>query len=129
MVRKLKTTAKQVDAFTKKDCADKGSVWAKNYPLNLFSGHANECLFTREDLRSSFVAGIREYLNSVWHDAQKELPKDGEWCLLETTSGFRLAVRRPMHSGIYKWWLMDYSMYDGKGLIRWAYVVDFVLYR
>ena len=108
MPRRQKVAVRQVNALTRKDCVDK---------------------FTHEDLRSSFVAGIKQYLQSVWHDAQKELPKDGEWCLLQTTSGFRLAVRRPMNSGAYKWWLMDYSMYDGKGLERWAYVIDLVLYR
>lgn len=129
MPRKQKIVAKQADTLTRKDCVDKASVWAHEYPLNLFSNNVDECKLNREDLRSSFVAGIKQYMQSVWHDAQKEFPKDGEWCLLQTTSGFRLAVRRPMNSGAYKWWLMDYSMYDGKGLERWAYVVDLVLYR
>ena len=129
MVRKLKTTAKLVDTLTKKDCADNGSVWAKDYPLNLFSGNAKECQCTREDLRSSFIAGISDFFKCVWHDPIKELPNDGEWCLLHTTSGFRLAVRRETQTGVHKWWLMDYSLYDGKGLKRWAYVSDLVLYK
>ena len=79
--------------------------------------------------RSSFIAGIKQYLQTIWHDANTELPNDGEWCLLRTTSGFRLATRRMMQSGVYKWWFMDYSMYDGKGLEQWAYVSDLVLYK
>lgn len=129
MARKLKTTAKPIDTLTKKDCADNGAIWAKDYPLNLFSGDAKECQFTREDLRSSFVAGISYFFKCVWHDPIKELPNDGEWCLLHTTSGFRLAVRRETQSGVHKWWLMDYSLYDGKGINRWAYVSDLVLYK
>lgn len=129
MPRRQKIAVRQVNALTRKDCVDKASAWSQEYPPSLFSGDKDECKFTHEDLRSSFVAGIKQYLQSVWHDAQKELPKDGEWCLLQTTSGFRLAVRRTMNSGAYKWWLMDYSMYDGKDLERWAYVIDLVLYR
>lgn len=49
MARKLKTTAKLVDTLTKEDCADNGAIWDKDYPLNLFSGDAKECQFTRED--------------------------------------------------------------------------------
>ena len=118
-----------VDTLSRKDCVDKGCAWAQGYPLNLFSGDVDECKFTRDDLRSSFIAGIKQYLQTIWHDANTELPNDGEWCLLRTTSGFRLATRRAMQSGVYKWWFMDYSMYDGKGLEQWAYVSDLVLYK
>lgn len=129
MARKLKATATQVDALTRNDCTEKGNAWAQDYPLNLFSEDKDECKFSRDDLRSSFVGGIKQFLQAVWHDVHKELPNDGEWCLLQTTSGFRLATRRVTQSGIYKWWLMDYSMYDGKGLEKWAYVSDLSLYK
>ena len=129
MARKKNATTRQINVLTRKDCTDKGSAWAQSYPLNLFSEDKDECKFTREDLRSSFVGGIKQFLHTVWHDVRKELPNDGEWCLLQTTSGFRLATRRVTQTGIYKWWLMDYSMYDGKGLEQWAYVSDLVLYK
>lgn len=74
MPRKKKTTTVHVDMLSRKDCVDKGCAWAQDYPLNLFSGDADECKFTRDDLRSSFIAGIKQYLQTIWHDANTELP-------------------------------------------------------
>lgn len=127
MPKSRKNLPAQVDALTRRICGEKAAQWAQAYPLSLFSCDNNERQFTKEDLCSSYIAGIRNFIKSIWHEAQKEMPKDGEWCLLQTTSGFRLAVRRPMQSGVYKWWLMDYSMYDGRGLEKWAYVDDLIL--
>ena len=126
-MRKVKKIpAVQVNTITRKGLADKVEIWAQEYPLNLFCGNDSKEVFTREDLRTSFTAGIEKYLRSIWHDPEKELPKEGEWCLLQTPSGF-LAVRRTTQTGVCRWWLMDYSMYDGKGLERWAYVADLTI--
>lgn len=121
--------AAQVDTLTRKGLTDKCRAWAQEYPLNLFCGSDGKEVFAREDLCTSFAAGIEQYLRDIWHKPDKELPKEGEWCLLQTPSGFRLAVRRTTQAGVCRWWLMDYSMYDGKGLERWAYVSDLVLYK
>lgn len=127
-MRKMeKMEAAQVDTLTRKDLTDKCKAWAQGYPVNLFCGSDGKEVFTREDLRTSFTAGIEQYLRSIWHNPEKELPKEGEWCLLQTPSGFRLAVRRTTQTGVCRWWLMDYSMYDGKGLERWAYVADLTI--
>lgn len=129
MKRPKKETMVQVDALARDYCMNKGTEWAQEYPLNLFSNHNDGDKFSREDLRESFIAGIKSFMQSVWHDARKELPKDGEWCLIQGVSGFRLATRRAMQSGVYMWWFMDYAMYDGKGIERWAYISDLMLYR
>lgn len=127
-MRKVKKIpAVHVDTITRKGLADKGEIWAQEYPLNLFCGSDGRDSFSREDLRRSFMAGIEQYLRDIWHRPDEELPKEGEWCLLQTPSGFRLAVRRTTQAGVCKWWLMDYSMYDGKGLERWAYVADLTI--
>lgn len=124
MRKTKKMEAAQVDVLTRKDLADKGEMWAQKYPLNLFCGGDNREAFAREDLCISFAAGIEQYLRSIWHEPNKELPEEGEWCLLQTSCGFRLAVRRTTQTGVCRWWLMDYSMYDGRGLEHWAYVAD-----
>lgn len=121
-IKKMETV--QVDALTRKDLVDKSGIWAQKYPLNLFCGGDNREAFAREDLCTSFAAGIEQYLRDIWHKPDKELPKEGEWCLLQTSCGFRLAVRRTTQTGICRWWLMDYSMYDGRGLEHWAYIAD-----
>lgn len=121
--------AAQVDVLTRKDLADKGEMWAQNIRSTFSVEVDNREAFAREDLCTSFAAGIEQYLRDIWHKPDKELPKEGEWCLLQTSSGFRLAVRRTTQAGVCRWWLMDYSMYDGKGLERWAYVSDLVLYK
>lgn len=127
-MRKVKKIpAVQVNTITRKGLADKVEIWAQEYTLNLFCGNDSKEVFTREDLRTSFTAGVEKYLRSIWHKPEKELPKEGEWCLLQTLSGFRLAVRRTTQTGVCRWWLMDYSMYDGKGLERWAYVADLTI--
>ena len=70
--------AAQVDVLTRKDLADKGEMWAQKYPLNLFCGGDGREAFAREDLCISFAAGIEQYLRSIWHEPNKELPEEGE---------------------------------------------------
>ena len=99
-MRKMKKMfAAQVDTLTRKGLTDKCKAWAQGYPLNLICGSDGNEVVTREDLRTSFTAGIEQYLRSIWHNPEKELPKEGEWCLLQTPSGFRLAVRRTTQTG------------------------------
>lgn len=102
-MRKMKKMeAAQVDTLTRKGLTDKCKAWAQGYPLNLFCGSDGKEVFTREDLRTSFTAGIEQYLRSIWHNPEKELPKEGEWCLLQTPSGFRLLcdeLRRQAYAG------------------------------
>ena len=52
--------ATQVDTLTRKDLTDKCKAWAQGYPLNLFCGSDGKEVFTREDLRTSFTAGIEQ---------------------------------------------------------------------
>lgn len=115
---------KQVKPYENKDWGIKGQKWAAGVTPSLFSEDKHECLFTYEDLACAFAEGVKTLRSCVWHDVHDEKPDDGVWCLLETTCGFRLATYRLTQSGSYRWWLMDYSMYDGKGLIRWAYISD-----
>lgn len=61
MPRRQKIAVRQVNALTRKECVDKATSWSQEYPPNLFSGDKDECKFTHEDLRSSFVAGIKLY--------------------------------------------------------------------
>ena len=57
--------AAQVDTLTRKDLTDKCKAWAQEYPLNLFCGSDGKEVFTREDLRTSFTAGIEQYLRNI----------------------------------------------------------------
>ena len=60
-----KMEAAQVDTLTRKGLTDKCKAWAQGYPLNLFCGSDGKEVFTREDLRTSFTAGIEQYLRSI----------------------------------------------------------------
>ena len=65
--------------------------------------------------KSAFIAGAKWRINSVWHDAEKEAPEQGEQIIILYYNGI---VELEELNGN---WDLAGTYY---GAIRWAYVAD-----